>query len=605
VKARAWLLATAVSVTSLGAIASPSGATGAVSAAVEVTSGPAWPQRGEVALTFDDGPSAYTQAVLDVLADKGVRATFFVIGDYVNASTAPLLAAVSAAGHSVQNHSRTHPHLASLSPGQITEQLSSTSDRVEQATGVRPSCFRPPYGSTSAQVRSVAAAGGLSEVLWTTDTNDFTRPGAGVIAARALADADGRPLTILMHDGGGSRSQTVDALGSVIDGLRARGYDFVTLCSRRAVGVPQRGAERNVTQTPSMSRASVAPAGLVAMDPVRVFDSRSGAAIEAGTTASVDVSAVVPPDSAAAMLQVTVDRAVGAGFVSVVDCANPRPTTSVVNFVAGVATASAALARIVGGRVCLVASAGAHLIVDVTGSFAPSSTVGLRSTPPTRLIDTRAESGSLAAGTTTVVVPPTAAAAFVNVTAVDPAAAGYLTAWPCDSPRPPTSTVNFSPAQAAVANGAVIRTGAGGLCVWNSAPVDVIVDLLGVFEDGGALLRMVEPCRLLDLRDGVGGWHGRIVGGQSIDVATGVGPGDVLIGTVTATQVIGSGFVSLTPDGGVPLTSNLNASGAADVANFTAVAVGADGRIRVSVGGTVTTDVLLDIVGTFARQPPT
>ena len=72
---------------------------------------------------------------------------------------------------------------------------------------------------------------------------------------------------------------------------------------------------------------------------------------------------------------------------------------------------------------------------------------------------------------------------------------------------------------------------------------------------------------------------------------------------MTATQVIGSGFVSLTPDGGVPLTSNLNASAADDVANFTAVAVGADGRIRVSAGGTVTTDVLLDVVGAFTRQP--
>ena len=439
-----------------------------------------------------------------MLADKGVRATFFVIGDYVNASTAPLLAAMSAAGHSVQNHSRSHPHLAALSAGQITEQLSSTSDRVEQATGVRPSCFRPPYGSTSAQVRSVAAAGGLSEVLWTTDTNDFTRPGAGVIAARALADADGRPLTILMHDGGGSRSQTVAALGSVIDGLQARGYEFVTLCSRRTVGAAAAGCRTERGPRTRHVACAGGAGGPRGDRPVRVFDSRSGAAVEAGATATVDVSAVVPPDSIAAMLQVTVDRPVGAGFASVVDCANPRPTTSVVNFVAGATTASAALARIVGGRVCLVVSAGAHLIVDVTGSFAPSSPVGFRSTPPTRLIDTRAQPGSLTSGAVTVVVPPAAAAAFVNVTAVDPAAAGYLTAWPCDSPRPPTSTVNFSPGQAAVANGAVIRTGAGGLCVWNSAPVDVIVDLLGVFEGGGALLRMFEPCRLLDLRNGIG-----------------------------------------------------------------------------------------------------
>ena len=74
--------------------------------------------------------------------------------------------------------------------------------------------------------------------------------------------------------------------------------------------------------------APVAPAGLVAIEPVHVFDSRLGGAIEAGATASVDVSAVVPPDAVAAMLQVTVDRTIGAGIVSVVDCADSRPTTS-------------------------------------------------------------------------------------------------------------------------------------------------------------------------------------------------------------------------------------------------------------------------------------
>ena len=145
---RAWLLAVAALAVSIVSIVPTGGSTHAAPVSTEVTSGPAWPERGQVALTFDDGPSAYTQAVLDVLADKGVHATFFVIGDYVNASTAPLLEAMSAAGHSVQNHTRSHPHLAPLSDVQIVEQLATTSDRVEQATGVRPSCFRPPYGST-------------------------------------------------------------------------------------------------------------------------------------------------------------------------------------------------------------------------------------------------------------------------------------------------------------------------------------------------------------------------------------------------------------------------------------------------------------------------
>ena len=157
-----------------------------------VSDGPAWPGQHQVALTFDDGPGQSTQAVLDVLAAHDVHATFFVVGDAVNGSTAPLLGAMSAAGHSIQNHSRSHPHLASLPDAEIAGQLSVTSDRVEQATGVRPSCFRPPYGSTSPRVRSVAAAQGLSEVMWSTDTNDYTQPGPGTIAARALVGR-GRP----------------------------------------------------------------------------------------------------------------------------------------------------------------------------------------------------------------------------------------------------------------------------------------------------------------------------------------------------------------------------------------------------------------------------
>ena len=243
-----------------------------------------------MALTFDDGPGEHTQAVLDVLAAHGVLATFFVVGDAINGSTATTLAEMSATGHSVQNHSRSHPQLASLPDAQIAVQLSLTSDRVETATGVRPTCFRPPYGSTSPRVASVAAQQGLTQVMWNVDTSDYERPGTGTIAHRALASADGRPLTILMHDGGGGRGQTVSALGQIIDGLRARGYEFVTLCSRAAPAPP--GAVRVDTAAPPLVPAETPPAGFVPVDPVRLYDSRStGQRVPAGSVVPVDVGA--------------------------------------------------------------------------------------------------------------------------------------------------------------------------------------------------------------------------------------------------------------------------------------------------------------------------
>ncbi|MFI2613090.1 polysaccharide deacetylase family protein [Kitasatospora sp. NPDC018619] len=182
-----------------------------------------------VYLTFDDGPSpAYTPKVLSTLARYGVRATFFEIGQ--NAAANPALTAqVARQGHSVQNHSWSHPDLRRLSAAAIAAQVADTDRAVRARTGRTPGCLRPPYGAVNGTVRAQAAALGKQVVLWSVDPADWSRPGTAAIRSRVLNSV--RPgSVVLLHDGGGDRSQTVAALPEIISTLKARGYGFATLC---------------------------------------------------------------------------------------------------------------------------------------------------------------------------------------------------------------------------------------------------------------------------------------------------------------------------------------------------------------------------------------
>src|SRR5579859_3044597 len=181
-----------------------------------------------VALTFDDGPQpVFTLQVLRVLQQYGVHATFFCIGSQVQAYPTIVRQMVQG-GNVVGNHSWSHPNLTSLSPAAVRQQLSSTSAAINQATGVVPRLFRPPYGATNATVSSIAAQLGLIQTLWTVDTRDWQRPGVATIVSTVLTQAHNGSV-VLLHDGGGDRSQTVQALARIISGLEGRGFGFVTL----------------------------------------------------------------------------------------------------------------------------------------------------------------------------------------------------------------------------------------------------------------------------------------------------------------------------------------------------------------------------------------
>jgi peptidoglycan-N-acetylglucosamine deacetylase len=193
----------------------------------------------KIALTFDDGPDPrWTPAILDILKDKGVHASFFIIGE--NAGTYPdLVRREVAEGHDVGNHTFTHPNL-SVVPDQIVKlELDTTRKLFESITGRSMRLFRPPYlgdadPTSLDQIEPVRIAQNMGYVTvgLRIDPDDWMRPGVQVIIDQALMqiqspDEDVRGQVVLLHDSGGDRSQTVAALPGLIDALRARGYELV------------------------------------------------------------------------------------------------------------------------------------------------------------------------------------------------------------------------------------------------------------------------------------------------------------------------------------------------------------------------------------------
>ncbi|UVO55354.1 polysaccharide deacetylase family protein [Sphingomonas sp. SUN039] len=196
---------------------------------------------GMVALTFDDGPDpTWTPQILNVLEAKKAPATFFVIGE--NALSQPgLLNRIVAGGSEIGNHSYTHPNMAEVSDRGIELELNATQRLVEAYTGKSMRLFRAPYfgdaePTTSDELRPawVAQQRGYLNVGLHADPNDWQRPGVLAIVEQSLKQVenstpDGSARIVLLHDGGGDRSQTVAALPQIIDGLRAKGYTLVPI----------------------------------------------------------------------------------------------------------------------------------------------------------------------------------------------------------------------------------------------------------------------------------------------------------------------------------------------------------------------------------------
>jgi cellulose synthase/poly-beta-1,6-N-acetylglucosamine synthase-like glycosyltransferase/spore germination protein YaaH len=190
-----------------------------------------------IAITFDDGPDAtWTPQVLKVLQQYRVPATFFVIGSAANLNPG-LLQQIVAQGNEVGNHTFSHPDISAISDAQIKLELNATERLFESILGRRSVLFRPPYSedvepATPDQARPLTLTGelGYYTVSMHIDPRDYLAPGVNTIVQRVLDQVDAEQgNVILLHDGGGDRSQTVAALPLIIQQLQARGYQFVTV----------------------------------------------------------------------------------------------------------------------------------------------------------------------------------------------------------------------------------------------------------------------------------------------------------------------------------------------------------------------------------------
>lgn len=189
--------------------------------------------RKVIALTFDDGPNPdATPLILDTLAEKGVRATFFVLGSHVE-RWPELVRRISSEGHQLGNHGYFHRKLQFKSPFYVSRDIRLGIRAIRRAGAPAPRYFRAPHGFRSPWTTPIASRYGERTVGWSLGVWDSDRPGVDEIVRRTLEGVSPGSI-VLLHDGDGynpdgDRLQTAAALPHIIDRLRDQGYDFATL----------------------------------------------------------------------------------------------------------------------------------------------------------------------------------------------------------------------------------------------------------------------------------------------------------------------------------------------------------------------------------------
>src|SRR5213594_2540668 len=189
-----------------------------------------------IAMTFDDGPSAtLTPKLLDLLAARHIKATFFVIGENV-VEHPEIVERAAREGHEIANHSWSHPNFGKMSDESVRSQLKRTDDAIRNATGTRPTLMRPPYGSiTPRQKRWIHDEFGYQIILWDVDPYDWKRPGPAVVRNRILKETQPGSI-VLSHD---IHPGTIEAMPSTFDALEAKGFKFVTVSELIRMAIPQ------------------------------------------------------------------------------------------------------------------------------------------------------------------------------------------------------------------------------------------------------------------------------------------------------------------------------------------------------------------------------
>lgn len=207
--------------------------------------------RKVVAMTFDDGPSPkLTPKLLDMLKERGIKATFYVVG--TNAAEYPeILQRMIAEGHEIGNHSWNHPSLNRMSEAAAKSQLDRTTAAIVKATGIKPATMRPPYGATNAKLnKRFDEEYGMKVIMWSVDPLDWKYRNSDRVQREILSGATPGGI-ILAHD---IHASTVAAMPGTLDALKAKGYEFATvselLAMEGAAAAPAAVIESPATTAP-------------------------------------------------------------------------------------------------------------------------------------------------------------------------------------------------------------------------------------------------------------------------------------------------------------------------------------------------------------------
>ena len=366
----------------------------------------------------------------------------------------------------------------------------------------------------------------------------------------------------------------------------------------------------------SHSEPFVAPTGYVAVTPTRLADTRDGLGVRRGTLPAGGTLTVVvaggdvPPGATAAVLNVTAVLPTAPSYLTVWPAGQARPTASNLNLVRGATTANSVVVGLgVGGAVQIFNDTGqVDVVVDVAGYLAPGAGDALVPTTPVRILDSRDGTGSPAQrwspGETRRIplpgwVPAGVTGVVLNLTAVDPSAPTYLTAWPGGA-RPNTSNVNLDRG-ATVPNLVVTGVTDRAFSIFNSdGLVHVVADVAGYLLPGAAGSFLAQqPTRVADSRIGMGVARARLEAGQTMTLTVAGADAGAVALNVTAVSSTATSFLTVWPAGGPrPLASSLNMAPGGTVPNALVVAT-TGGRITLyNAVGSV--DVIVDVLAVWA-----
>jgi hypothetical protein len=342
------------------------------------------------------------------------------------------------------------------------------------------------------------------------------------------------------------------------------------------------------------------PTEFVPLPPTRLLDTRSlgsGSPVPTGGHVDIDMTTHVPEGATAVAVNLTTDATLEPGFLTGYPCDRPVGSVSNVNHAAGVPRGAMAVVPLsADGHLCVFTRTAGHVIVDLQGAFVAGNDDGTRFTPvepPQRLLDTR-ESGR--ATVVEVDAPAEAEAVAVNLTATAALQPGWLKAYPCDQAAPEVSNVNYLAGDTVAVAAFVPVSAAGTICVQTLVPVDIVVDITGVFgPDGDLRFVPAQPTRMLDTRTGVGGWSPIQGSRQTLDVRVVPPEARAVTATVTIVNPLRDGWLAAAACGQTTPTSTVNAVADSVFANSTTVSVDAEGKVCLTALSA--TQTLFDVTG--------